>query len=64
MKVSVSELRDTVNAGVGKLGYTGKDAEIISGVLMYAQLRGNNQGITKIATGACLMPQMLKAIKL
>lgn len=51
MKVSVSELRDKVSAGVNKLGYKGKEAEVIAGVLLYAQLRGNNQGITKIATG-------------
>jgi L-2-hydroxycarboxylate dehydrogenase (NAD+) len=38
-------------AGVKKLGYEGEDAQIIGDVLLYAQLRGNNQGITKIATG-------------
>lgn len=51
MKVKVSELRDKVLRGVKKLGYKGPDAEVISEVLLYAQLRGNNQGITKIATG-------------
>ncbi len=51
MKVPVSELRDKVSAGINKLGYKGQDAEVIAEVLMYAQLRGNNQGITKIATG-------------
>lgn len=51
MKVKVDELRTKVLAGVEKLGYKGEDARIISEVLMYAQLRGNNQGITKIATG-------------
>lgn len=51
MKVSVTELKDKVLAGVEKLGYGGEEAEIIAGVLLYAQLRGNNQGISKIATG-------------
>jgi L-2-hydroxycarboxylate dehydrogenase (NAD+) len=51
MKVKVSELREKVTAGVSKLGYRGDDAEVISETLLYAQLRGNNQGITKIATG-------------
>jgi LDH2 family malate/lactate/ureidoglycolate dehydrogenase len=51
MKVKVSELREQVEAGVSKLGYKDQDAKIISKVLLYAQLRGNNQGITKIATG-------------
>jgi LDH2 family malate/lactate/ureidoglycolate dehydrogenase len=51
MKVKVSELKQKVLEGVEKLGYTGEDAQLISDVLLYAQLRGNNQGITKIATG-------------
>jgi LDH2 family malate/lactate/ureidoglycolate dehydrogenase len=51
MLVKVDDLKSNVLAGVSKLGYEGKDAEVISDVLLYAQLRGNNQGITKIATG-------------
>lgn len=51
MKVAVSELEDKVRAGVAKLGYEGEDAQAITDVLLYAQMRGNNQGITKIATG-------------
>ncbi len=51
MKIKVSDLRAKVLAGVAKLGYKDEDARIIADVLLYAQLRGNNQGITKIATG-------------
>lgn len=51
MKVQVEDLKAKVLEGVKKLGYEGDDANIISEVLLYAQLRGNNQGITKIATG-------------
>jgi LDH2 family malate/lactate/ureidoglycolate dehydrogenase len=51
MKVTVDELRSKVVAGVQKLGYENDDASTIAEVLLYAQLRGNNQGITKIATG-------------
>jgi LDH2 family malate/lactate/ureidoglycolate dehydrogenase len=51
MKVKVSELREKVLAGVAKLGYENEDAKTIADVLLYAQMRGNNQGITKIATG-------------
>src|SRR6266568_2946735 len=51
MKVQVSDLKEKVLAGVSKLGYKGDDAQIIADVLLYAQMRGNNQGITKIATG-------------
>ncbi len=51
MKVQVNELKEKVQAGVAKLGYQGEDAQVIADVLLYAQLRGNNQGIAKIATG-------------
>ncbi len=51
MFVTVQELEERVRAGVEKLGYADDDAEVIADVLLYAQMRGNNQGITKIATG-------------
>jgi len=51
MKVKVDELQSKVLAGLQKLGYNDEDSQTIAEVLMYAQLRGNNQGITKIATG-------------
>ncbi|HSW79471.1 MAG TPA: Ldh family oxidoreductase [Candidatus Saccharimonadales bacterium] len=51
MIIKLDELKSKVLAGVQKLGYSGEDAQIISEVLLYAQVRGNNQGITKIATG-------------
>ena len=51
MRIQVADLRTKVLAGVNKLGYQAEDAKTIADVLLYAQLRGNNQGITKIATG-------------
>lgn len=51
MIVKLTELKSKVYAGVAKLGYQQEDAQTIADVLLYAQLRGNNQGITKIATG-------------
>jgi LDH2 family malate/lactate/ureidoglycolate dehydrogenase len=51
MKITLTELNDKVMAGVAKLGYEGEDAQIIRDTLLYAQLRGNNQGIAKLATG-------------
>lgn len=51
MKVSLTDLQEKVSQGVAKLGYTGEDAQIITEVLLYADMRGNNQGISKIATG-------------
>jgi LDH2 family malate/lactate/ureidoglycolate dehydrogenase len=51
MKIKLTQLTDKVLAGVQRLGYNGEDAKIISDTLLYAQLRGNNQGIAKLATG-------------
>lgn len=51
MNITIDELKSKVVAGVSKLGYENEDAQTIADVLLYAQLRGNNQGITKIATG-------------
>ncbi|HET9412053.1 MAG TPA: Ldh family oxidoreductase [Candidatus Saccharimonadales bacterium] len=50
MKITLTELNSKVMAGVKKLGYKGEDAQIICDTLLYAQLRGNNQGIAKLAT--------------
>jgi LDH2 family malate/lactate/ureidoglycolate dehydrogenase len=63
MKVATSELKQKVLVGVNKLGYKGEDAQIIADVLLYAQLRGNNQGITKIATGGVPKASELQPLK-
>lgn len=63
MKIAIEELRSKVLAGVRKLGYQDEDGQIIADVLLYAQLRGNNQGITKIATGGIPKAQDLEAYK-
>jgi L-2-hydroxycarboxylate dehydrogenase (NAD+) len=51
MKITIKELKEKVTAGVEKLGYTGEDAQAIIDTLLYAEMRGNNQGVVKIATG-------------
>ena len=51
MKVQLTELNDTIKQALNQAGYNDEDASIISDVLLYAQLRGNNQGIAKIASG-------------
>ncbi len=51
MKIKITDLKEKVTIGVKKLGYADQDAEAIIDTLMYAEMRGNNQGITKIATG-------------
>ena len=51
MKIKIDLLRTKILAGVEKLGYCPEEGRIIADVLLYAQMRGNNQGIAKIATG-------------
>ncbi len=51
MKIRITELREKVTSGVYRLGYSGEDAQVIIDTLLYAEMRGNNQGISKIATG-------------
>ncbi|MBI2464708.1 Ldh family oxidoreductase [Candidatus Shapirobacteria bacterium] len=48
MKIKITELKVLVNKALTKYGYTEEESKIISEVLMYAQLRGNNQGIVKL----------------
>lgn len=48
MKIKVSELKKMVEVILKKYNYDQTEVETISAVLMYAQLRGNNQGIVKL----------------
>ncbi|KAI8467050.1 MAG: Malate/L-lactate dehydrogenase, partial [Monoraphidium minutum] len=49
--IPVSELRGLVAQSLEALGYTSDEIKTLSEVLLYAQLRGNNQGVIKITTG-------------
>jgi L-2-hydroxycarboxylate dehydrogenase (NAD+) len=48
MKVSLGELRAVTLEGVQSYGYGRAEAETICEVLIYAQLRGNSQGVVKL----------------
>ena len=48
MEIKLSELEKLVKQALKKYGYTPHEIEVISQVLLYAQLRGNNQGIVKL----------------
>ena len=48
MQVQVSELKRVTLQVLSRSGYPSDEAEIILSVLMYAQLRGNNQGVVKL----------------
>lgn len=64
MKVKLDELKEKIASGVHKLGYTGEDAQIIIDTLLYAEMRGNNQGIAKIATGGVPYASEVEEFKL
>jgi L-2-hydroxycarboxylate dehydrogenase (NAD+) len=48
MKISISELEDLTVRAVRSYGYGEEEVRVISDVLLYAQLRGNNQGVVKL----------------
>lgn len=48
MKVKLTELNKLVSKAIKHYGYNDSEAKIIKEILMYAQLRGNNQGIVKL----------------
>jgi len=48
MKVKIADLRKLVNSALNKYQYNEGEIAVISEVLMYAQLRGNNQGVVKL----------------
>jgi len=48
MKVSIDRLKALGRMALGRSGYSGPESETILGVLLYAQLRGNNQGLVKL----------------
>eukprot|EP00798_Chlamydomonas_sp_ICE-L_P026365 gene26365-17458_t len=50
--VSLAELKMLCHKALATQGYSDKEIEILTDVMMYAQLRDNNQGIIKITSGA------------
>lgn len=48
MRVKLDELKNLTQKAVFKYGYTDKEAKVIQDILLYAQLRGNNQGVVKL----------------
>ena len=63
MKIKIAELQEKVATGVRKLGYAGGDAQAIIDTLLYAEMRGNNQGIAKIATGGVPLASEVEEFK-
>jgi L-2-hydroxycarboxylate dehydrogenase (NAD+) len=48
VQISLEQLKQTTLTALTRSGYPPEEGEIILDVLMYAQLRGNNQGIVKL----------------
>jgi L-2-hydroxycarboxylate dehydrogenase (NAD+) len=48
MKVSLDEFNQVVKRAIAGYGYTESEVATIHAVLMYAQMRGNNQGVVKL----------------
>lgn len=48
MQIPMKELEDLARRAVKKYGYSDDEVEVIADVLLYAQLRDNNQGIVKL----------------
>jgi L-2-hydroxycarboxylate dehydrogenase (NAD+) len=48
MKITLSELKRVVRQALVHYGYDEEESQTILEVLMYAQLRGNNQGVVKL----------------
>lgn len=59
MKISLPELTDLSKRALSKYGYPEEEATIILDMLMYAQTRGNDQGIVKLIGAG--MPRNPKA---
>ncbi len=48
MKISIAELVNITEAAIRKYGYNDDEVKIIRDVLLYAQMRDNNQGVVKL----------------
>ena len=48
MKISIQELEDLCKKALSKYGYSDDESTVILEMLMYAQMRGNDQGIVKL----------------
>jgi len=51
-RIPLKDVEETVYFSLIGFGHSQEDAKIITEVMLYAELRGNNQGLIKIASGA------------
>jgi LDH2 family malate/lactate/ureidoglycolate dehydrogenase len=62
--VDIDVLKKTTNDALRAIGYSESDAAVILDVLLYAQLRGNNQGIIKITTNGLAVADDAKPMEI
>lgn len=48
MKISITDLADLTTKAIASYGYNEQETSAIREILLYAQLRGNNQGVVKL----------------
>jgi LDH2 family malate/lactate/ureidoglycolate dehydrogenase len=48
MKIKLKELQKATKQAILKYGYSEEEADVLAEVMLYAQLRGNNQGVVKL----------------
>ena len=48
MKIEIIKLKQLTEKALANQGYANPEISVISEILMYAQLRGNNQGVVKL----------------
>ena len=48
MKISIKELEELTSSAIENYGYLDKEVHVIMDVLLYAQMRDNNQGVVKL----------------
>jgi L-2-hydroxycarboxylate dehydrogenase (NAD+) len=54
IQIAIPALRTMISNKLLHIGYNAADATIITDTLIYAELRGNNQGLIKLVSGALL----------
>lgn len=48
MKITIKELEELTSQAIEEYGYKDKEVQVIRDVLLYAQMRDNNQGVVKL----------------
>ena len=64
MKIKLETLQDLTHKALRNYGYTEDEIEIIKPVLLYAQLRGNNQGVVKLIGKGIPKPSDVGALEI